>query len=80
MGGKGSGRKSTRKPCTTNYALGWQQYKLSDSYKRSHFALLSKGMIQPHIDNTLSSAFEAGWTATGTKIQIIELPKTQQGG
>lgn len=81
MGGKGSGRKLKPRPaCTTNYALAWEKFTESEDYKRISAGLINRGVFQPYLDNVLKCAFEAGWTATKTRIQIIELPKTQQGG
>lgn len=77
MGGKGSGRKSlysAPQPRKTNYSMAWGKFSTTSEYGRLYRALLERGMHQPFIDNVLRGAFEAGWNATGTKIEIVDIP------
>lgn len=55
---------------TTNYAKAWNAFIDSSEYRASVDAMVAAGMKQPYVDNILRSAFEAGWNATGKKINL----------
>lgn len=53
----------SRSGAITPYSAAWKWYTRSADYKNSVEILLSKGLVQPYIDNILRSAFDAGYNS-----------------
>lgn len=47
----------------THYSKAWCNYIKSTDYSNSVKELISKGLIQPYIDNILKGAFDAGYNS-----------------
>lgn len=58
----------------TNYSRAWLQFTTTQAYNRTVGAFIKNGMKQPYINNIIQNAFEAGWNASGVKIEILQTP------